>query len=235
MESEIKHTHIFVASDKSGFEVCAACRSYRSAGLLSKEELYLRDYWSHDEGRSTMREQVENMTSRTPEHPLSKIDKVFQHLPPTGKILEIACAPGIFMREAKNRKYDVTGIEPDWKNVPEIKGIAGHDANIVTGFFPDVSLDGPYDAVVSMDVFEHIENYQDFAEAVYSILSVGGRWVFMSPILLEDGLYRERDFIAQEHAWIFTEYYLSEYLGEMFSSVEFDRWKIGHEICVCQK
>ena len=229
------HQHQFTPSEHEGYEACT-CGTYHSTRLLHREELYEDNYWNGGT-RSLMKDQVYNLTE-TESCGISKVDKIMRYLPVKGDTLEIGCAPGELMRRLLEKGHYVVGIEPDIKNIPGIKKIAGFTSEIIHGYFPDCMVGKAgfiFDYVIAMDVLEHVEDYKGFIHAAWSLLRPKGRFIFMSPVIYDDGLYRERDMVPLEHAWIFSQEYLRDYLGEKFSEVIFDRWIVGHEIIVCIK
>lgn len=227
------HIHQFEPSEKQGYEKCS-CGTYHSTELLSPEELYLNGYWGPEHGRSTMDEQVYNLLE-VQSNPVSKVEKILSYAK-GDTLLEIGCAPGILLRIAKQKGMSVLGIEPDNKNIPDITRISGVN-EIFYGFFPEAlsGFVGKLDNIIAMDVLEHIEDYDSFIRAAHNLLNPLGRFIFMSPIIFEDGRYRSRDFIAKEHAWIFSQDFLKEYLESIFSKVFFARWIVGHEVVICIK
>jgi 2-polyprenyl-3-methyl-5-hydroxy-6-metoxy-1,4-benzoquinol methylase len=230
------HQHHYILSDKKGYEICE-CGTYHSIELLPPDELYLNDYWN-GKTRSTIKEQVHNLTE-TNSTGISKIDKVLSYMgDKCGVVLEIGCAPGIFMNIANKKGYRVMGIEPDKNNISEIIKIAGQSATIIQGYFPKVLENNElflFDFIVAMDVVEHIEDYKSFIKAAYDKLKPFGKFIFMSPIIYTDNLYRGIDFIPHEHAHIFSQKYLQDYLFSIFNEVLFDRWIVGHELVICTK
>lgn len=237
MDNMIEHFHTFGPSPIPGYNLCNRCGTYHSNMLKSREELYEKGYWSSSSGRSSIDEQVQNLICIPEGATISKVDKILSEVNPNTWVLEIGCAPGILMKKMVENKCMVFGIEPDEKNLPPIRLIAGSKPSIVNGYFPDCweHDHDVFDHIVGMDVVEHIEDYKEFIEAAKRLLVKGGTFIFMSPILYEDGLFRERDFIPHEHAWIFSKEYLENYLGRLFSSVKFDRWIVGHEVVICTK
>lgn len=229
------HVHQFKRSDKEGYEICANCGTYHSTCFANPKSLYENNYWSHEHNRSTIDEQIYNLTEESTG--ISKIDKILQYVHhPKKTLLEIGCAPGIFLNKASKIIPNVAGIEPDATYIPFIKQTAGSKANIINGYFPEVSwMLGKFDYIVAMDVAEHVPNYAFFFGMAQALLNTGGTFIMMSPVILRDGQYRERDFIPHEHIWIYTEEFLSEYLRMFFKKVEFDRFITGHEIVICTR
>lgn len=232
------HKHNFIKSEKEGYEVCPDCGTYHSTMLAPARELYT-EYWGDDgTHRSTLEQQCENFKA-TDDCGISKLDRVLQFVPKRGKkFLEIGCAPGELLNSMLERNWDVYGIEPSMKYIPFIVDKA-RGAFITEGYFPDVCLkwgDEIFDCIVALDVVEHIEYYDVVFREIRRLLTVGGRAIIMSPIILEsDNFVKQTDFIANEHAWIFTEKFLKEYLSGIFRNVEFKRWIVGHEIIILDK
>lgn len=226
------HRHEFVESRFPGYEQCIGCGTYHSTQLLPPDELYKNNYWN-GETRSFLKDQIWNLT--TEEFGISKVAKVLSYVNQGGTFVEIGCAPGVMLEKALWLFDEVYGIEPDRANFPFIQEFAGNGVEIIEGYFPLCKMPARVDTMVAMDIVEHIEDYENFIGMASAFLVKGGKFIFMSPILYEDKLFRIRDFLPKEHAWIFTKKYLQEYLSDKFSSVVFDRWVVGHEIVICTK
>jgi len=235
----MSHQHTFIPSTKhEGYECCIECGTYKSTKLLSPDEVYVKkDYWGSDSGRSTWEQQISNMTC-TDECGISKVDRVLQFVPKRGKnILEIAASPGIMMQKLLDRNFNVWGIEPREEYCKILKEQVP-DANVVCGYFPEVTRDSQpniFSCIIGMDVWEHAPDYEAFIKEVHRLLIPRGIAILMSPIIYEDGFIRSGEFKADEHAHIFTRRFLEPYLKELFSEVEFRRWIISHEIIICTK
>lgn len=230
--------HKFVKSDKEGYEVCTVCGSFHSVAQVSPKELYLdTPYWGDGTGRSTLDQQFSNLTC-TDDCGISKIDRVLQFLPPQARnVLEIACAPGALLKRLADLRCVTVGIEPSPEYIPYISEQSPH-SQLVCGFFPDVfpdTMTNVFDCCIGMDIFEHFDDYDLFMGAVHRLLVPNGVGIFMSPVILEDGFYRERDFVPSEHCFIHTEKFLKPYLESMFAKVEFKRWIVGHELIIVTK
>lgn len=234
----MNHVHIFEKSDKEGYEVCVSCGTHHSTKLLPPDEVYVdKPYWGEDSGRSTLEQQIENLTC-VDECGISKVDRVLQFVPKRGKnVLEIAAAPGILLKKLLERNFQVFGIEPKEEYCDFISKQAP-EAKMVCGYFPEItkaSNPNIFDCIIGMDVFEHSPDTDDFIKEVHRLLIPGGVAILMSPIIYEDGFIRAGEFKADEHAYIYTKKFLEPYLKEIFSEVEFKRWVVSHEIIVCKK
>lgn len=230
--------HVFTKSDKPGYEVCTVCGSYHSINQVSPKELYLdTPYWGDGTGRSTLDQQVSNLTC-TDECGISKVDRVLQFLPGQARnVLEIACAPGILLKKLADLRCVTVGIEPSPEYIPYIAQQSPY-SQLVCGFFPEVfpdNIENVFDVIYGMDIFEHFDDYDLFMRSVRRLLVPNGVGIFMSPVILEDGFYRERDFVPSEHCYIHTRKFLEPYLLSMFSEVQFKRWIVGHELIIVKK
>ncbi len=118
------HNHQYIPSNRPDYSVCSICGTYKSDKLLPRAELYEGGkYWTPEEGRSTMQEQVYNLME-TETAGISKVGKMLGYMMEEGNVLEIGCAPGIFAKKAIQFGHLVDGVEPDEKNVELIKNIA---------------------------------------------------------------------------------------------------------------
>lgn len=235
------HKHVFVPSDKhKDYEYCIGCSSYHSTAQVDPKIIYEeKEYWSYDEKRSKPEEQVNNHQC-IDDCGISKVDRIMQFVPKAPYVLEIGCFPGVLLNKLYEYGYEhPLGIEPSEKWIPFISENAP-SAKIIKGYFPEVTKtklpDNGLNCVIGMDVMEHIDDYEGFFAEVYRILYPGGRAIFMSPIILEDGLYRKIDMAhPDEHCWIFSQQFLSEYLTSMFVNIQFRRWIVGHEVLIIEK
>jgi len=236
----MRHAHIFNPSEFKDYEVCCTCGSYHSTAQVEPVVIYeQQEYWSYDNKRSKIDEQVLNLQC-TDDCGISKVDRILQFVPETAKTaLEIGCAPGVLLKKLIEKKIETWGIEPSGRYINFICEQA-IGANVIQGYFPQATvdiLDGQFDCIIAMDVFEHCEKYEAFIDEIKRLLSDNGTAIIMSPIILtEDGLFRKRDFEhPDEHCWIWTQKFLEPYLKQLFSEVKFSRWICGHEIIICLK
>lgn len=92
--------------------------------------------------------------------------------PNKGKILDIACNDGSFLRSFKNNGWDVYGIDP----AENIVANAPKDLAIICDFFPSKKLDeyGKFDVITCFNVVAHIPNPLEFVSRCKEILSEDG-------------------------------------------------------------
>lgn len=232
---KFNHTHTFIPSDKTGYEICTGCSSYHSICAMDRVALYENDYWDEKNGHSFFGDQIANLTQDF-EEGFSKVGKIMSFIEKQGPVLEIGCAPGVLLNRLRRKGYSVWGVEPDKKLIPEIISVSGcKEDQILHGYFPEVKLPNvKFDYIVAMDILEHIENTDEFIDAVYANLSNLGKLIIMLP-LIKDGQTRERDFVPHEHIWIWQFEYIKDYLVSKFNGLAYDKWREGHHIFLCHK
>jgi SAM-dependent methyltransferase len=71
-----------------------------------------------------------------------------------GRLLEVGCAYGLFLRRARERGWDVAGVEIAADCAEQASANAG--VSVVAGDFMSVDLPGGFDVVVLLDVIEHL-------------------------------------------------------------------------------
>lgn len=234
---KVDHKHVFVPSKShKDYEVCVICDSYHSTAAMDKVELYENDYWDEKNGHSYFGDQINNLTLEEI-NGFSKVGKILSYIEKPGTLLEIGCAPGVILNRTRRKGHSVYGIEPDIKLIPEIIKVAGCEPDrIIHGYFPEVKLPvDKFDYIIAMDVVEHVESYREFIKTCYDLLNYNGKFIMMSPMIRE-GFYRDRDFCAHEHIWMFQEKYILDFVCTVFEEVLVDLWQLGgHEIIVGKK
>ncbi|MCB0396708.1 MAG: class I SAM-dependent methyltransferase [Flavobacteriales bacterium] len=103
------------------------------------------------------------------------------YLKPGMKLLEIGCGNGV-VRDQVEKAYDVTVDATDLNMFALEKAGKGRGRLLTYNVFdrhPDMV--GAYDAVLLMDVIEHIDNDQAFLEACLDHLKPGGRVLINVP------------------------------------------------------
>jgi 2-polyprenyl-3-methyl-5-hydroxy-6-metoxy-1,4-benzoquinol methylase len=97
------------------------------------------------------------------------------HIPSGARLLDVGCADGTLLRAAAGRIREGVGIDPD--------APAG-DARLQRGFFPDdLRVEGQFDAIAMLAVFEHFAEADRprVVEACRRLLRPGGRVVMTVP------------------------------------------------------
>lgn len=104
--------------------------------------------------------------------------RVLKAIKPTGKLLEVGCAHGWFLDQARGT-YQTCGIEPD-ERIAALASARGHSVKV--GYFPDtLQPDETFDAIVFNDVFEHLPDAGQAASACLAHLNPGGALLINLP------------------------------------------------------
>ena len=100
-----------------------------------------------------------------------------------GKVLDIGCGTGNFLSWAKENGWDAYGIDFDGNAVraaKEIFGLPNVEQNSIEQYVANHrDYLGSFDLIGFFDVFEHLDNHNEFAEQVKLLLRAGG-YVAMS-------------------------------------------------------
>jgi len=105
------------------------------------------------------------------------LQAIAKYLPPSGRLLEIGSYCGVFLKLARERGYEVLGIEPSvWAS-----GYARNELGVptLTGGIADLPLDTePFDVVCSWDVLEHVSDPMSELRLINQKLRPGGVFAF---------------------------------------------------------
>ncbi len=152
---------------------------------------------------------------------------VFGPAPDAGRrMLEIGTGAGLFLKAAERAGWLVQGVEVN----PDAAAFARDhlDLDVRTGTAVDVDApDVSFDAVVMLDVIEHLFDPRDTVETAFRLLRPGGTLLIQTPnfdALSRWALGREWAVLSpMEHLYYFNESTLTRLLTRVgFSSVAFD-------------
>jgi 2-polyprenyl-3-methyl-5-hydroxy-6-metoxy-1,4-benzoquinol methylase len=204
--------------------------SYKSKVFGNPQDIYTDNYWSTPI-RSSIDEQVSNVVDKN-----RLVIENLTHIFPM-KNLEIACSPGILLKEM-TLKFDCVGIEVDEKYKEQIEKYS-NPAKLHFGFFPEITKgweSNQFSNIIALDVFEHIEDSNGFLDECKRLLVQGGHLIIQSPIILEDGQMDDKMFNGLEHIWIYGIEDLKDLLLKNgFEVLKVDRHKVGHEQITAKK
>lgn len=92
---------------------------------------------------------------------------------PRGCLLDVGCATGIFLEQARDQGWDVRGVELS-KWAADIartqRGVEVFSGSLEEAGFPD----GSFDVVTALDVLEHVATPQALLREIFRILRPGG-------------------------------------------------------------
>ena len=183
-------TRIYTEHEVIGITGCANCGLiYTSPRLKEPERVYWGDselYYAEArlifEGRATHH--------RDPNY-LAEIRRI-ERYKPTGRFLDVGCNMGMLLRLARERGWDVTGVEPS----PSLARLAQRwGFPVFNCFLNELPRDqtGSFDVVALSDVFEHIPRPLEFLNDARRLLKHNGilyikvpnaRWSLLKQALL---------------------------------------------------
>jgi len=116
------------------------------------------------------------------------LDSLARHGLTEGSLLEIGCDKGQFLAIARERGFDVEGVEP---SSSADLGRQEYDLPIRRQAFDDAELaDGAYNGVIMLDVLEHMHQPLACLEKVHAVLADSGMLLLKVPnVRHEYGLY----------------------------------------------
>jgi SAM-dependent methyltransferase len=100
-----------------------------------------------------------------------QLELVNKHLSNKGKILEIGCGNGIFLKRLQSLGFDVAGVEPSKQSVTEA---VENGLKIIPGYYPSKKVTGKYDFIIATHVLEHIKDYNLLFKSIHNQLNPGG-------------------------------------------------------------
>ncbi|MFZ0043149.1 MAG: class I SAM-dependent methyltransferase [Solirubrobacteraceae bacterium] len=101
------------------------------------------------------------------------LERIERHVPERGAILDLGCWVGFLLAEARQRGWQVTGVEPSQFASDFARQRLG--LSVVTSDLFSASLDpGSFDAVTMNDVIEHLIDPGEALDHVHGLLRGGG-------------------------------------------------------------
>lgn len=121
-------------------------------------------------------------------------------LRPGARVLEIACNDGSLLDCLRDAGLDACGVDPA-ANLSNTARARGH--HVLTGFFPETRPEGPFDAIIAMNVLAHTPDPAALMGGIRSLLKPDGMAIVQTSqaFMLVNG---EFDTIYHEHYSFFT-------------------------------
>ncbi len=101
-----------------------------------------------------------------------RVDWIESRRPPGRRLLEVGCAYGFFLAAARDRGFDVTGVEISEACAEAATRMWG--VNVVRGDFMQQPLEGHYDVIAMFDVIEHMRDPAAVIRRARELLAPGG-------------------------------------------------------------
>lgn len=125
------------------------------------------------------------------------------------RLLEFGSGYGLFLDAARERGYDVQGVE---LSRPAAAAAARLDIDVYCGQLVDAPLTGPYDVVCGWDTLEHVPDPLAVLRRIRSLIADGGTVALSTPYFssLPSQLLGQRWWTLKpaEHIWHYTPYTL---------------------------
>lgn len=175
-----------------------------------------RSFWGAREGYLAAAEEVLNgrePSFRDPNY--NEVLDLLERRIPRGRLLEVGSHLGFALRLAQARGWEVVGVEPSRPLAELSREYFG--VPVLTGLIEEVDLpNASFDAVLLIDVLEHVKNPRQFLARVERLLRPGGvvalqlpntYFTLLKAAVIHKGLRREDHvvFDAEEHVCHYTE------------------------------
>ena len=162
--------------------------------------------------------------------------------PKSGKVIEVGCGPGIFLKILSSLGYDCLGIEICEQLCNWIKLKRGID--VICGVFPEIDVPS-CDMFLAFDVLEHAIEPELFVKKMYTILRSGGIAIIQTPTIRDSLTINAENrinnllspFKEDQHLFIFTGKSIRLLLesAHFFVLDDTQKWFDGSEITVVKK
>jgi SAM-dependent methyltransferase len=126
----------------------------------------------------------------------------FLNKPVSLKILDVGSNDGLLLSKFKSRGHSVCGVDPSEAvgKIARAHGIETHIGYLNLGTADQVVKQyGHFDLVTANNVFSHADNLREFAEAVASLMSPNGTFVFEVSYLKDLVEKSVIDYVYHEH------------------------------------
>ena len=159
------------------------------------------DYISHTDSKRTLFEKVYHLVKRNALN--NKVNLITKLIPQKGIVLDIGSGTGDFLITAKNKGWNISGLEPNLKakQIAESKGVI-FESSLET--IPDNSMD----IITMWHVLEHVPNVEEQFAQLKRIVKPNGYIIIAVPNYksFDAKYYKEfwAAFDVPRHLWHFS-------------------------------
>lgn len=146
---------------------------------------------------------VSSTSDQIPVHFREYAEEVYERfMKPGDLVVEVASNDGCLLKTFKHHDVRLLGIEPA-RNIANIaieQGVPTLTEFFTTAVAKQVRKEhGPAAALISNNVFAHVNDMNDFTQAGFTLLADNGVWIIESPHALEFIKNNEFDTVYHEH------------------------------------
>lgn len=194
MQLTRQHTHCPICNSSSfkklkgyyshkGMIKCLSCKLFFMERIPTDEELYHHYSDYPYVFPLAVRQSIDDNYSRL----LERIEPFRR----TGRLLEFGCGTGLFLKKAKEKNWQATGIELSEKALRECRA-----QNLEV--YPSVlelpeELKESVDVVVSIEVIEHLRDFNDYMKQIHLLLRKGGVFYCTTPNFNNPARFRHKE------------------------------------------
>lgn len=222
-----------------GWGVCDACGTWvntRRPTEASLAAVYGPGYWSVTQamaGCPPLEARFEqDMADRVPQY----LSAVLPHVPANGRVAETGCGNARLLHELRARGFDAVGTEFSPDVVARVRRLT--DVPILAGGVVRLAP-ASCDAVVSVDVLEHVHDPLAFLRAHAGVLKPGGVMVVHTPVHdtpAQPYGYSVGMLWKLYHLWLFSRGLAEELFARAgLTVVNRDVWVFGWPVYVLRK
>jgi len=172
-----KKTKQILVLDNIRYHECDTCHSVYTPDML-KDEILMDMYSSgaYQEYFKKLVLQGQDLRKNTLE--LRKVRQLSSFFSKPGKILDVGCGSGSFLKVCQEHGWDVYGIDPSDAAVKTAK--EKYDLDITKGFFEDYKSDEKFNCIVILGI-EHLQDPYGSLKKAHELLEDGGVVFFEVP------------------------------------------------------
>jgi SAM-dependent methyltransferase len=109
-------------------------------------------------------EYAEDQLSGSRSNLFSHILDLIENHKKTGTLLDVGCGCGLFLKEARERGWRVTGVDPSEKSIGHAKSL--FDDTVFCGTLDEIPSQRRFDVITMINVFDHmIDAFQEIRKA----------------------------------------------------------------------
>ena len=213
----------FSIHDKQYFQ-CQGCALIFHGNQQIEVERELVQFYQHGYFSEYAQDQLSGSRNAIYSHILDLLERET----PVGKVLDVGCGCGFFLKEARDRGWNVAGVDPSEESIAYADKLLG--ANIARkGTLNDLSQEGAYDVITMIDALGFSSDPWADVEKIKILLKRGGllflrstngllhSTLFKMSVMLKMGNFTDTLFVF--HKYPLTPRFIRRLLGDYGFSI----------------